>query len=111
MADPRSARRRSFVADLQAVNLEPYDDGVAVEALDVKPDNEEPFAKKDDGTFACNLCGKVYKQVGYMKKHLSSNHDINDQVSLKCNKCEKMFDTKKKLTRHEKMKTDCRKLV
>ena len=70
---------------------------------------DEPYSKREDGTLLCNVCGKIYKQLGYMKKHLTSNHNIQDLVSFFCRKCNKVFDTKKKLTRHETMKGDCSK--
>ena len=118
MADPRSARRRSFVADLDTTNLEP--EAIMNEQLEnsAKPSGttddsnaakKEPFGTNDDGTLSCGFCGKVYKQVGYMRKHLSTLHDVAD-LSLICQKCLKNFETKKKLTRHEGMKGDCSKL-
>ena len=118
MADPRSDRRRSFVSDLDTINLEP--EASMNEQLDAsnKPSgtsdvanaaNKEPFGTNPDGSLSCRFCGKVYKQVGYMRKHLSATHDVAD-LSLRCQKCLKNFETKKKLTRHEGMKGDCRKL-
>ena len=89
--------------------LEVYEVSEVSEVLVAKPVETEPFSTRDDGSFVCNFCCKVYKQMGYMKKHLDSNHEVQDLVSFRCKKCKKMFDTKKKLTRHENMKSDCSK--
>ena len=79
MADPRTARRRSFVADLDTINLEPEASMNEKLATSSKPSgtsdeantaNKEPFGTNEDGTLFCRFCGKVYKQVGYMRKHL-----------------------------------------
>ena len=118
LADPRSARRRSFVADPDTINLEPEANmneqldnstkpsGTCDDAIAAK---KEPFATNDDGSLSCGFCGKLYKQVGYMRKHLRALHDVAD-LSLRCQKCLKNSETKKKLTRHEGMKGDCTKL-
>ena len=75
----------------------------------MKEETEKPFTIQKDGTYSCNMCAKVYKQLGYLKKHLSSNHNFEDSVSYNCKKCNKSFDSKKKLTRHENNKSDCSK--
>ena len=115
MADPRSAGRKSFVANLKFVTLEPtggfYDEATCTTTKMEAPTTsmEEPFGTNEDGTLTCNSCGKKYKKVGYMRKHLLT-HGVTKML-LQCKKCQKTFKTQKKLTRHEGMKSDCRKLL
>ena len=71
----------------------------------------EPYSLLDSGSYACNFCGKLYKQIGSLKKHLLTNHEIEDLVSFRCKKCNNFFETQKKLSRHENMKSDCTKLT
>ena len=81
------------------------------EVLEAQPLDGQPYSQLDNGSYGCNFCGKIYKQLGSLKKHLNSNHELQDLVSLfLCRKCNKLFYTKKKLSRHENMKSDCTKL-
>ena len=66
----------------------------------------EPFNTNGED-FTCTACGKVYKRLGSMKTHVEKNHGIMNSIVFFCKKCNKKFDTKKKLTRHENSKTDC----
>ena len=113
MADPRSAGRRSFVADLKVVTLEPtgglYGEATGTNNEAPTTSTKEPFVTNEDGTLTCNSCGKRYKQMGYMRKHLLT-HGVSETL-LECKKCQKTFDAQKKLTRHVGMKSDCRKLL
>ena len=105
LADPRSPGRKTFIDEVKSVMLELSEKNVDEQPVEVT----EPFSTREDGSFICNLCCKVYKQLGYLKKHLVSNHNVVDFETLRCKKCNKIFDTKKKLTRHENMKSDCSK--
>ena len=106
LIDPRSKKRNEALKDIKIVQLDSQHEE---EVLIAEPLKDEPILFNSDGTFACNVCGRIYKQIGYLHKHLASNHAANDLVNFRCQKCDKLFDTKKKLTRHEKNKTDCRK--
>ena len=90
---------------VEAVSLDTEDP----QMLTPEPLKDEPYTPLENGTYVCNFCGKIYKQFAYMQKHLSSNHEINDFVKFVCKKCNKLFDSKKKLSRHENMKSDCSK--
>ena len=122
--DPRSDVRKRFVASQKVVKLAAQDvpeDGLTVtnKKLDVEKEIEntetstaidaknEVYSHKLDGTLICNLCGKTYKLLGSLKKHLTSNHELTDIVHFICKKCNISFDTKKKLSRHENAKTSC----
>lgn len=67
---------------------------------------EKPFITVG-GDIICGFCGKKYKLIGAMKRHLEKNHGASEAAIFSCSKCKKQFDTKKKLTRHEKMKGVC----
>ena len=79
----------------------------AVDIPKTEPVKSGLFSVNVDGSFVCNLCGKLYKQIGSLKKHINTNHKLEDIVSFVCKKCNKLFDTRKKLTRHENNKKDC----
>ena len=98
------------MADLKLVHLEAMEGALSQPSSEKPITPTEPFGTNEDGTIYCNFCGKVYKQIGYMKKHLLSTHEVDD-LSLKCRKCQKTFETQKKLSRHEGMKSDCLKKV
>ena len=82
---------------------------ISKETIDHNPVSE-PFMTVD-GFMVCGYCGKKYKLVGAMKRHLEKNHGATGSVMYTCSKCEKPFDTKKQLTRHERMKGDCTKNI
>ena len=67
-----------------------------------------PYVSQENG-FVCGFCGKLYKRLGPLKNHLAKNHDSGSSLSYTCQKCDKDFDIKKKLTRHVYMKGDCSK--
>ena len=73
----------------------------------IAEEKKPAYALNNDGTFTCDTCGKIYKQIGSMKKHLESNHSIFESISFLCKQCNKVFQTKKKLTRHENSKSCC----
>ena len=122
--DPRSEVRKEFVACQEMVHLLPDDSQTEVNENTESPNTENiesssteniessttentVYTIKEDGTLMCNLCGKSYKLLGALKKHLKSNHQLTDIVNFVCLKCKKSFDTKKKLSRHENSKTLC----
>ena len=81
---------------------------------EVEDDEEvdsEPFSKKPNGSIICNLCPKPkeYKQMGYMKSHLKKIHGIVLENIYTCEKCGRLLEDQKKLTRHLASKTDCAK--
>ena len=83
-----------------------------VQSDQVKVNSTKPvtaFSEQDENKLSCNFCGKIYKQTGFLLKHLKTNHEFVDTVTFRCKKCNKLFETQKKLTRHEKSKTDCSK--
>ena len=106
LADPRSKKRRDFLESVEAVYL---DMDEPPQMMTAEPLKEEPYSLLENGTYLCNFCGKTYKQFGSLEKHLGTNHEIKDFVNFFCKKCNKLFDSRKKLSRHENMKSDCSK--
>ena len=47
----------------------------------------------------CNQCGKMYKTMESLKKHIANTHS---EKRLKCDECEKMFSTTSSLNVHKK---------
>ena len=62
----------------------------------------QPFEVLEDGSFSCSYCGKNYKLIGSLKKHLEKNHAILNAIVFKCETCGKTFETKCQETRHMK---------
>ena len=56
-----------------------------------------------DTQFACQECEKRYTQYGRLQLHLQQKHGISDQAVLKCDNCDKYFDTVKRLNQHKKV--------
>ena len=108
LADPRSKVRREHVAAQPQIKLSSALPSEAVPAKSCIAAGDHPtaevFTVKDDQSFQCNLCGKIYLQKGSMKTHLEKNHQIANVISFVCTKCGKNFDSQKKLTRHTKTK-------
>ena len=103
--DPRSQERQDFVNCQQIHNLS---DKVSVTVSDDRDIDREllPYQEIAPGQFLCNICGKKYKQIGSLIKHLSVNHQIIDAVTFRCDQCNVLFPTKEKLTRH-KIQSSC----
>ena len=101
--DPRSQERQDLVNCQQIHNLS---DKVSATVSDDRDINREPYQEIAPGQFLCNICGKKYKQIGSLIKHLSVNHQIIDAVTFRCDQCNVLFPTKEKLTRH-KIRSSC----
>ena len=101
--DPRSQERQDLVNCQQIHNLS---DKVSVTVSDDRDIDREPYQEIVPGQFLCNICGKKYKQIGSLIKHLSVNHQIIDAVTFRCDQCNVLFPTKEKLTRH-KIRSSC----
>ena len=101
--DPRSQERQDLVNCQQIHNLS---DKVSVTVSDDRDIDREPYQEIAPGQFLCNICGKKYKQIGSLIKHLSVNHQIIDAVTFRCDQCNVLFPTKEKLTRH-KIRSSC----
>ena len=101
--DPRSQERQDLVNCQQIHNLS---DKVSVTVSDDRDIDREPYQEIAPGQFLCNICGKKYKQIGSLIKHLSVNHQIIDAVTFRCDQCNVLFPTKEKLTCH-KIRSSC----
>ena len=101
--DPRSQERQDLVNCQQIHNLS---DKVSATVSDDRDINREPYQEIAPGQFLCNICGKKYKQIGSLIKHLRVNHQIIDAVTFRCDQCNVLFPTKEKLTRH-KIRSSC----
>ena len=101
--DPRSQERQDLVNCQQIHNLS---DKVSATVSDDRDIDREPYQEIAPGQFLCNICGKKYKQIGSLIKHLSVNHQIIDAVTFRCDQCNVLFPTKEKLTRH-KIRSSC----
>ena len=104
--DPRSQERQEFVNRHQIHNFSA--NKIAVTVSDEWDINREslPYQKIAPGQFLCIICGKKYKQIGSLIKHLNVNHKIVDAVTFHCDQCNVLFPTKQKLTRH-KIRSSC----
>lgn len=49
---------------------------------------------------SCQLCGKVFKQALYLKRHQSNVHKEDSEKKWKCGVCGKGFMAKSKYLRH-----------
>ena len=103
--DQRSQERQDFVNCQQIHNL--FDKVSATVSYDRDINRELlPYQEIAPGQFLCNICGKKYKQIGSLIKHLSVDHQIIDAVMFRCDQCNVLFPTKQKLTRH-KIQSSC----
>ena len=100
---PRSQERQDLVNCQQIHNLF---DKVSETVSDDRDIDREPYQEIAPGQFLCNICGKKYKQIGSLIKHLSVNHQIIGAVTFRCDQCNVLFQTKEKLTRH-KIRSSC----
>ena len=106
--DPRSEERTKLVNSLDITTLTQAKDISLGEEL--PPDEssaESAFTEVAPGQFMCTSCGKLYKQIGSLIKHLKSNHKITDIVSFRCDKCNTLFESKQKLTKHKQRSKKC----
>ena len=97
LLDPKSEERKRYCQSLQKIILS------AKRCEEVEPVvPRQPYSELENGTYVCNYCGKPYKMVGSLQKHLEKNHKIEDAICFTCKKCNKVFDRKAKLSRHQK---------
>lgn len=73
-----------------------------------KEDNEE--GKEEDKSINCNKCGKHFKYVSYLERHIKGKRDCSmDNIKddgLYCNRCSRHYYNKYSLARHlEKCKS------
>ena len=101
--DPRSQERQDLVNCQQIHN---FSDKVSATVSDDRDIDREPYQEIAPGQFLCNICGKKYKQIGSLIKHLSVNHQIIDAVTFRCDQCNVLFPTKEMLTCH-KIRSSC----
>lgn len=52
-------------------------------------------------TFECDICQKVMKTKGLLKKHMSVKHHASDEIKLKCNTCGNTFIQELALQNHK----------
>ena len=97
LLDPRSQERKDYCTSIRKILLSK---GNKKEVAPVMP--EHPYTDHCNGTYSCNYCGNIYNQLSSLKAHLQKNHKIVDAISYICKKCSKVFQTKYKLTRHQK---------
>ena len=97
LLDPRSQERKEYCKAMEKILLSKSGEKDVAPILPATP-----YTELDNANFSCNFCGKIYKQLRSLKTHLEKNHKIIDVISYMCKKCNKTFDTKYKLTRHNK---------
>ena len=56
------------------------------------------WAKCDDGSYSCTLCGKNMARKDHIRKHIEIHLD---GISIPCNVCEKAFRSKNSLQKHK----------
>ena len=56
------------------------------------------WAKCDDGSYSCTLCGKNMARKDHIRKHIEIHLD---GISIPCNVCEKTFRSKNSLQKHK----------
>ena len=98
-SDPASVERQKLCESLEKIVLS-CEDFTRDEVVPLQP--PEPYLELEDGSYSCNFCGKAYKMLGSLNKHLEKNHAVSNAVSFECPSCQKKFETKFKLTRHSK---------
>ena len=90
--------------------------GVEKDSLDVKSFVEV----KAESSLPCNECGKQYRSLESLQKHVKKKHDIQPieeegfEAQLSCAACPKIFSRRKKLEIHTKkyhLETDEKDLV
>ena len=97
--DPACLERKTHCEMLPKILLSSSDS----DREPVEPINPpQPYLELENGTLSCAYCGKNYKLIGSLKNHLAKNHALIDVVTFQCAVCRKCFDTKFKLTRHNK---------
>ena len=55
---------------------------------------------KEDGTYQCTICDRIYSLKRTAKRHIHENHIDNDPVQ--CKICEAVLKTRRGLTKHMK---------
>ena len=80
-------------------------------------------AKYQEANYVCDKCDKAFVYHGTLKKHLAvcqedgtsldamRNHEANQENSLRCDHCSKVFKAKKYLSRHIRYSTRCKNML
>ena len=79
---------------------------IAKVGTDINPNNiaevdeqvEQSIVKNWDGTYSCNICGKIMKHKSDMKRHIETHLE---GLSFNCPMCEKTFRSRLSLAMHK----------
>ena len=55
---------------------------------------------EDKKSHTCDYCGKIFKALSYLTRHISKIHNPHSSDKVKCDLCSKEFDNKLKLYKH-----------
>ena len=90
LLDPTSVERTAHCREQTRIVLGLDENSTPV--LPLEP--SLPYRQHENGSHACNYCGKQYKQLASLNKHLDKNHQLKDVITYQCDKCNQLFVTK-----------------
>ena len=67
------------------------------------PDVQKYSTPEAEAIYTCDVCSARYQKYGLLVNHLAKKHGVVQPTLLKCDNCDKCFDTVKKLNRHKKL--------
>ena len=65
---------------------------------DIKHEQEK---EKEEKQYLCNECGKLYKQLSSLHRHIKKNHSGENTKRHQCTYCSAKFHSKYQLTVHK----------
>ena len=89
---------------MKSMTIEPVEN-LGIEEVVAVPDVIEDVVEDvvTEKKFICQECSARYEKYGSLVNHLRAKHDKSPgNELLKCDQCEKLFDSVKKLNRHKK---------
>lgn len=68
---------------------------------DISSSSEDELLPDKDGRFNCEDCGKSYKQMSSLQRHIKKTHTMETTKCHQCQYCDASFFSKYQLTVHK----------
>ena len=79
-----------------------FEDQSAINAHYDTAHGDTARARRGEGTYECELCGKKLSEKRWLKHHMATMHGVGDVKTFQCDICSHVFNHKGNLSVHMK---------